>query len=153
MLDGAVSNATTTNPKDLLGAKKVALSAVSPVAIAHEACAMMDGEWKYGFRNWRDKSVIARIYIDAALRHIMAWFEGEEAAADSGVHHLGHARACLGIILDAQATGNLIDDRASGQYSHVAEALSEWVVTRQEHHAAAKNRKNSRKPRSRKRPG
>jgi hypothetical protein len=27
------------------------------------------------------------------------------------VRHLGHAKACLGILLDAEATGNLIDDR------------------------------------------
>ena len=41
----------------------------------------------------------------------MSWFEGQEAAGDSNVHHLGHVVACAGILLDAQATGNLVDDR------------------------------------------
>lgn len=118
------SKAETTNPKDLQGIKKISLSSVPAVAIAHEALAMMDGEDKYGFRNWREKKVVARIYIDAALRHINSWFEGEEAAEDSGVHHLGHARACLGILLDAIETGNLIDNRSAGAYPKTAERLS-----------------------------
>lgn len=127
---GAVSKATTTNPKDLLGSKKVPLGEVCPVAMLHEACAMLDGDLKYGFRNWREKNVVARIYIDAALRHINSWAEGEEYAEDSGVHHLGHARACLGILLDAQEGGNLVDNRAKGVFSAVAERLSTWVKKR-----------------------
>lgn len=119
-----------TNPKDLLGVKKISLAAVPPVAIAHESAAMLDGEWKYGFRNWRENKVQARIYVDACLRHISAWFEGEEYAQDSGVHHLGHARACLGILLDALETGNLVDDRVKGSYPAVADKLSKWVSER-----------------------
>jgi hypothetical protein len=128
--NGATSKATTVNPKDLLGSKKVPLGQVCPVAMAHESCAMLDGDLKYGFRNWRQKDVVARIYIDAALRHLQSWAEGEEVAEDSGVHHLGHARACLGILLDAQENGNLIDDRAKGVFSKVSERLSAWVKER-----------------------
>ena len=94
-----------------MGSKKVSLSTVPAVAVAHEACALMDGARKYGPYNWRDKKVVARIYVDACKRHLDAWLEGQETAEDSGVHHLGHARACLAILLDAQETGNLIDDR------------------------------------------
>lgn len=100
------------NPKDRHGLKKVSLSKVPAVATAHEAHAMMDGANKYGPYNWREKAIIASIYVDAAKRHIDAWFDARERVApDSEAHHLGHARACLGIILDAEATGNLIDDR------------------------------------------
>ena len=42
---------------------------------------------------------------------LMAWLDGEENAADSGKPHLAHALACLGIIVDAKETGNLVDDR------------------------------------------
>jgi hypothetical protein len=124
------SKADTTNPKDLLGTKKVPMSKVCPIAIAHESLAMLDGEIKYGARNWREKDVIASIYIDAALRHLNAWFEGQEVAEDSGIHHLGHARACLGILLDAQAHGNLIDDRIKGDFPSVAKALEPWIGKR-----------------------
>lgn len=105
------SKATTTNPKDLVGATKISLSKFPAVAVAHGAHAMMDGAEKYGAYNWRAKQVQADVYIDAAKRHIDAWFEGEEVAGDSGVHHLGHALACCAILLDAQETGNLIDNR------------------------------------------
>ena len=76
---------------------------------------MMDGARKYGPYNWRDNAVLARVYIAAAKRHLAYWAAGEETAKDSGVHHLGHAIACLAILLDAQATGNLGDDRAKSQ--------------------------------------
>jgi hypothetical protein len=132
---GANSKADTTNPKDLLGVKKVSLTSVPPIAIAWEGIAMMDGARKYGPYNWRDKKVQARIYIDAALRHITSWFEGEEYAMDSGVHHLGHARACLGILIDAITTGNLIDDRpvkdgSTESYLRVIEQINTKIKER-----------------------
>lgn len=99
------------NPKDLLGLKKPPLGLVPPSAIILESMAMKDGAIKYNSYNWRLKKVIATIYLDACQRHLLSWQDGEEHAADSGVHHLGHARACLGILIDAMTTGNLIDDR------------------------------------------
>lgn len=101
-----------TNPKDLIGVKKVSITKFPQVALIYGARAMMDGAEKYGPYNWRQNAVVASIYVDALLRHIAAWYDQrEENAEDSGIHHLGHAMACLGIILDARETGNLIDDR------------------------------------------
>lgn len=111
------SKALGSNPKDLLGAKKVDFAKVPPVAIAWEALAMMDGGGKYGPFNWRGNKVVASIYVAAAMRHLLQWYEGERCAEDSGCHHLGHARACMGILLDAEATGNLIDDRPVNESS------------------------------------
>lgn len=90
---------------------------------------MMNGTSKYGPYNWRDKAVKASIYVDACKRHIDAWFEGEETATDSKVHHLGHAIACLAIILDAQEIGNLVDDRPlSSPYPQVLERLNSLIT-------------------------
>jgi hypothetical protein len=105
------SKADGPNPKDVIGSKKVSLTKLPAIATAWGAMAMMDGAGKYGPYNFRDKSVQASIYVDAARRHLDCWFEGEECARDSKVHHLGHALACIAILLDTQATGNLIDDR------------------------------------------
>lgn len=116
-IEGMQSKATTANPKDLLGMKKVSVTKLPAVAVLHGAHAMMDGAAKYGPYNWRAKKVIASIYIDAILRHVGAWFEGQEVAEDSGVHHLGHAIACAAILLDAQETGNLVDDRPVDGYN------------------------------------
>lgn len=101
----------STNPKDALGASKPDLSLVPPASIIHEALAMENGAKKYGSYNWRSKKVRAMVYIGAALRHLLAYMDGEDRASDSGVHHLAHAKACMGIALDAIETGNLIDDR------------------------------------------
>lgn len=110
-LSGIESKATTVNPKDLVGNTKVSITKLPVIGTIMGAMAMMDGAEKYGPYNWREKDVVAHIYVDAAMRHWMDWFEGQEAASDSKVHHLGHAIACAAIILDAQANGNLIDDR------------------------------------------
>ena len=103
------------NPKDLLGVKKVpSLSVIPTAGLVQCGLAMVDGSEKYGRFNWREHPVKATIYIDAAVRHLMAWTDMEEDAQDSGVHHLGHVMACCAILLDAQEAGNLIDDRVPG---------------------------------------
>lgn len=99
------------NPKTLYGVKKVPLHLVPPIARVAESLAFADGARKYGPYNWRYQQVSASIYIAAAQRHIELWWDGEERCPISGVHHLGHARACMAILLDAQACMALNDDR------------------------------------------
>lgn len=100
-----------TNPKDALGTNRVPLSIVSDYATAEEALAMTEGMLKYGKWNYRVIGVKASIYLDAARRHIAKYNNGEDRDPKTGVHHLGSARACLGVILDAAAQGILKDDR------------------------------------------
>lgn len=100
------------NPKSLQGAKKFSLRYLPLSANIAVNQAFEDGAAKYGAANWREKGVAATVYVDAALRHIMQYFDGgQKMAADSGVHNLGHAMACLAIIIDAEQEGQLIDDR------------------------------------------
>lgn len=101
----------STNPKDVLGKAKPPMHFIPPIAIVELGQAMKDGGAKYGLMNWRGGSVDASVYYDAAMRHILAWWDGEEVAKDSGVKHLTHAMACFAIILDAQACDSLNDDR------------------------------------------
>lgn len=125
-----VSKATTAypddNPKTLLGIRKVSLSKVPAAAVLYMALAMMDGARKYGPFNWRTKRVTASIYIDACKRHLDAWFDGEELAGDSKLPHLGHALACIGIIIDALETGNLNDDRPPP--GPMSKLIEKWKV-------------------------
>lgn len=104
------------NPKTLMGAKKPDLSVVPPVAFLHVATAMMNGADKYGPFNWRDIPISSRPYITAALRHLLAYLDGEDYSADTveagvPVHHLAHVMACCAILLDAEACGTLNDNR------------------------------------------
>lgn len=107
-----------TNPKTRYGITKPAMSNVPPGALIHVMRGFADGAVKYGPMNWREHPVSASVYYDAAMRHLMAWFDGEDEAEDSGVHHLGHAMSCLAILLDAMECGTLNDNRPhKGQFS------------------------------------
>lgn len=99
------------NPKTVMGMAKLDLSLVPSSAIIGIARAMADGAKKYGPFNWRDKTISSMVYIAAAFRHIYAWVDGEDYAEDSGVHHLDHAMACLGLLRDAESIGMLNDNR------------------------------------------
>lgn len=101
----------TTNPKDLVGIKKPQLNLVPASSIIYQALAMEDGAEKYGPYNWRESKVRASIYVAAAQRHLGQWYDREDNAEDSKKPHLAHALACIGIIIDALETGNLVDDR------------------------------------------
>jgi len=108
-----MSDTKSSNPKDLLAAseRRCLLHLIPSPGLIATALAMQNGAEKYGPYNWREEGVGASTYVSAALRHIRTWLDGEEDASDSKVHHLGHAAACLMILLDAQAVGNLVDDR------------------------------------------
>lgn len=101
----------STNPKDKIGRTKPPLHLIPPTARVEEAMVMGLGAAKYGPYNWRQHSVAASVYIAAALRHIDSWFDGQDTDPESGCSHIAHARACMGIILDAKAVGKLVDDR------------------------------------------
>lgn len=99
------------NPKDLVGAKKTPLGVVPPALMIGAAEAMQTGATKYGPFNYRENKVQAVTYYEAILRHLFAWFDGQDMAEDTGVHHLRHVAAGVGILLDAVTAGNLIDNR------------------------------------------
>ncbi len=112
------------NPKDLVGQTKAQMWLIPPAAKISLAEALMDGAKKYEPYNWREKGVRASVYLSAAERHIMSYLDGEDHAKDSGVHHLGHAMACMAILLDAISLGNLVDDRPlAGQASSLLESV------------------------------
>lgn len=108
------------NPKTVQGLKKPSMSCVPPISLLHLSHAMMDGEKKYGRMNWRKHTVSSSVYYDAAMRHMMAWFDGETYAPDSGVHHLGHVMACCAILLDGESLTVLNDDRNPSGFKAVA---------------------------------
>jgi len=109
--DSGRSPVNSINPKDAYGDKKPDLSLIPPPALLAEAKVMQLGANKYGAYNWREKTVRARVYTAAAMRHILAWQDGVDIDEESGESHLAHARACLGILIDAFARNKIDDDR------------------------------------------
>ena len=76
------------DPKQGAGEKKVPFAALPFAVLLEDAIAHGEGAIKYGRHNWRNGEVIASTYYEAALRHLIAYIEGEDIDPESGVHHL-----------------------------------------------------------------
>jgi len=123
------SESKPSNPKDMVGSDKLPLHLWPATATALGCLGLLDGMLKYGRGNWREIGVKASIYYDAFGRHTKAWFEGEDTDPDSGLPHLAHALACLAILIDAQASGKMNDDRAyPGGYRKFVDELTPHVA-------------------------
>lgn len=104
-------NEKPTNPKDAIGIKKVAMSTVPAPFMMGVGAAMTEGALKYGRHNYREAGVRSSVYYDALMRHMTAWWEGEDIDQESGLSHLLKAAACLAVVYDSLSYGNLNDDR------------------------------------------
>lgn len=131
--------ARSTNPKDAIGSTKLPLHLWPAEAAAMGCLGMLDGKGKYGRNNYIfGDGVLASIYVDAAKRHLDAWFAGEECAPDTGVPHLANALASIAIVVKAAAHGKLIDDRDFGApeaYRALVNQLTPHVARIQALHA------------------
>ena len=104
-------DAKPSNPKDALGVAKVPFSTIPAPVLALLGLAMAEGSLKYGRYNYRVIGVRAGVYYDACLRHLTAWWEGEDIDPDSGLPHPVKAATCLLVLMDASMRGMLEDDR------------------------------------------
>lgn len=102
---------TTENPKDAVGSAKASISNIPAGVIAELGVAMMEGARKYGRHNYRAAGIRASVYYDAVMRHMMAWWEGEDIDPDSGLSHITKAIATLTVLRDCQMNGRVTDDR------------------------------------------
>ena len=100
-----------TNPKDAIGSLKVPISTVPAQIIAELGLALLEGAIKYRRHNYRIAGVRSSVYYDAAMRHMMAWWEGEDIDPDSGLSHVTKAMASLTVLRDAMLQEMLTDDR------------------------------------------
>ncbi len=72
------------------------------------------GASKYTARNWEQGIAYSRLY-SALLRHLTAWYEGEDKDPETGLSHMAHV-VCCGLFLLAfvvRGRGDL-DDRPIG---------------------------------------
>ena len=104
-------NSKETNPKDAVGIRKVPLSTVSAPVLMEIGLGMLEGARKYGRHNYRVAGIRSSVYYDAAMRHLMAWWEGEDIDPDSGLNHITKALTCLTVLRDAQMSDMVTDDR------------------------------------------
>ncbi len=100
-----------TNPKDAVGIKKVPISTVSAPVMFELGLAMLEGARKYARHNYRISGIRSSVYVDAASRHLLKWWEGEDDDPDSGLSHITKALASLMVLRDAMVYDKCIDDR------------------------------------------
>ena len=105
------ANVKPSNPKDSVGIKKVPLSTVPCAVLMEVGLAMLEGALKYARHNYRDAGVRGSVYYDAAMRHLMDWFEGTDIDTDSGLSHITKAIASLVVLRDGMINNKWVDDR------------------------------------------
>lgn len=109
--EGNRKPSSVSNPKDLVGVKKVSMSTVPCTVMMELSVAMLEGALKYGRHNYRVSGVAASIYYDACKRHLDAWNEGQDIDPGSGLNHIIKAISTLTVLRDAMINENWIDDR------------------------------------------
>lgn len=100
-----------TNPKDAVGISKVPMSCIPSPVVMEMALGMMEGARKYGRHNYREAGVRSSVYYDAAMRHLMAWWEGQDIDPGSGLSHISKAMSALCVLRDAMMNDKCTDDR------------------------------------------
>lgn len=63
---------------------------------------LMFGAKKYGRDNWRLVPDARNRYWNAAIRHLVAWQQGEDRDPETGESHLSHAVCCCLFMLDGE---------------------------------------------------
>ncbi len=100
-----------TNPKDAVGVRKVPMSTISGPVMMEVGLAMLEGARKYSRHNYRLAGARGSVYYDAAMRHLMDYWEGVDIDPDSGISHLSKAIATLVVMRDSEINNMLTDDR------------------------------------------
>jgi hypothetical protein len=119
------------NPKEAIGINKAPMSCVPPRVMAELGLGMLEGALKYGKFNYRASGARASVYYDATMRHLMAWYEGEDVDKDSDLNHITKALSSLVVLRDAMLQGSLIDDRPpkSEEFYNALNAKAEAIIT------------------------
>jgi hypothetical protein len=60
------------------------------------------GASKYGDKNWPLVEDGRKRFYGSALRHLVAWFGGEQLDKESGLNHLSHALTNIIFLLDLE---------------------------------------------------
>lgn len=114
---GSVTEQKPTK-KESLGLKhdgeKPLLAYIPKAALWAEGEAFKYGAKKYEAWNYKNGINISRT-LSAAIRHIVQFLDGEDIDGESGVNHLGCARANLAMALDTLEHHPKFDDRHKGK--------------------------------------
>ena len=92
---------------------KPPLSLLPRDALEGAARVLAFGRDKYGADNWRGGFAWRRL-LDAALRHVVAFADGEDLDPETHLPHIDHALCCLLFLSTHAKRGLGTDDRYRG---------------------------------------
>ena len=76
-----------------------------------EVCRVYDfGAGKYAARNWELGMSYSRLFA-ACMRHLWAWWQGQDRDPETGLSHLTHAAFCVLGLLAYELRKSGTDDR------------------------------------------
>ena len=84
---------------------KLPIYLVEPVLIDEVAKVLKVGAEKYGEENWKEGGISQQRYYSAAMRHMLAYRDGEFCDPESGLMHLSHAACNLMFMLYKEGQG------------------------------------------------
>lgn len=93
-----------------LDAGKNQLGLISSIFLFGLGRVLTFGATKYAAHNWRKGIAYSRLY-DALMRHLWAWWDGEDTDPETGESHLDHAACCLMFLRELSQTKPSLDDR------------------------------------------
>lgn len=82
--------------------KKIRYDLLPPEALHEISRVLSFGAEKYSARNWEHGITYGRVFA-ALMRHLWAWWKGENLDPETGITHLAHAGCCLMFLLTYEA--------------------------------------------------
>lgn len=81
-----------------------------PDAVEQIVAVLEFGARKYGDRNWEQGMAWSRPF-SALMRHMWAWWRGENTDPETGLSHLAHAGCCILFLLAYEKRSVGVDNR------------------------------------------
>lgn len=93
-------------------AGKARIDLIAPEFLFGTAAVLEFGAAKYAERNWEKGMSWGRCF-GALMRHMWAWWGGEQKDAETGMSHLAHAACCLMFLMAYENRKIGTDDRSA----------------------------------------
>lgn len=107
----AAPNSIAGDQRQKLDAGKAPWHLLPFDALASVVAVLAFGAQKYSVRGWEAGIDFSRLF-SAAMRHMTAWWYGEDTDPETGISHLAHAVCCLLFLLAfVQRRMSTLDDR------------------------------------------
>ena len=89
---------------------KFPLELIAPEMLSALGGVLQFGANKYGARNW-EKGMAWHRPFGALMRHMWAWWGGQDKDPETGYSHLAHAACCIAFLISYERRAIGTDDR------------------------------------------